>query len=90
MVADVILPVLLPSRWSDDVIRRQAARMRFVAVLHLERGVADPEAILELVCGLNEKRIVRPRARPHEMRRQRYFRSADVPDMEIVHGDHTG
>src|SRR6266851_1165426 len=69
---------------SDDMRRRQAAGKRGMADLELKGRVLDPEALVQLAARLCGQFIVDRRARADEMNRQRRFRRAHAPDMEIV------
>src|SRR5258708_23542232 len=69
---------------SDDMRRRQAAGKRGMAGLELKGRVLDPEALVQLPARLRRQFVVDRRARADEMNRQRRFRRAHAPDMQIV------
>ena len=56
------------------------------ARLHLNRGVLDAEAVLELGGDLVQEGVALVAARHHQMRRKRGLGSAHRPDVQVMDG----
>src|SRR5215475_3656731 len=58
---------------SNHVIRRKPAHVLRIPRLDLQRGVGNPEPVLQLVADFVQKMVVKPRAGAHQMRRHGGF-----------------
>src|SRR5204863_1005369 len=67
---------------SDHVIGLERAGR--IAALDLERGMLDPEAVLQLPRDLSDKRVRRRPSRHDEMTRQCRLCRAHGPDVQVV------
>src|SRR5256885_15467534 len=74
----------------DGVLLRLLAAHRLVAEFDLDGDVMDLEALLELAAEAAKEAVVARRARHDEMRRQRGFRGAHCPDVQVAHALHAG
>src|SRR4051812_20148347 len=75
-------------RISDGARSGEVARMDRQPLLHLQRGMGDPEAVAQESGRRGEERVLSAVAGPDEMRGERDVGRAHPPDVEVVHLDY--
>src|SRR3546814_12412521 len=82
-LAQPVRPVPMARRSTAAAVDR-LERTGFGIALDLERGVADPEMIVHLARNAMPKNVAVALDRHHQMRGERGFGRAHLPDMQVV------